>query len=55
MTLGTILLIVLIIILVGGVGPWSPRGVGYGFGAPVIGVLGVLLIILAILEITGRL
>lgn len=54
MSLGTILLIVLVIFLLGG---FSGRfgGYGYGFGHGGIGVIGVLIIILLVLVITGRL
>ena len=54
MTLGTILLIILVIFLLGG---FSGRfgGYGYGFGHGGIGVIGVLIIILLILVLTGRL
>ena len=57
MSIGLILVIVLILVLLGGVGPhvypgtpWQP---GYGFGNGGIGVVGVLLIILIILLVTG--
>lgn len=54
MSLGTILLIVLIIFLLGG---FSGRfgGYGYGFGHGGVGVIGVLIIILLVLVLTGRL
>lgn len=54
MTIGTILLIVLIIFLLGG---FSGRlgGYGYGFGHGGIGVVGVLVIIVLVLLLTGRL
>jgi hypothetical protein len=54
MSLGTILLIVLIIALLGG---FSGRigGYGYGFGHGGVGVIGVVLIIILILVLTGRL
>ena len=54
MSLGTILLISLIIFLLGG---FSGRfgGYGYGFGHGGIGVIGIILIILLILVLTGRL
>jgi hypothetical protein len=54
MSLGTILLIVLAIFLLGG---FSGRfgGYGYGFGNGGIGVIGVLLIVLLVLVLTGRL
>jgi hypothetical protein len=54
MSLGTILLIVLIIALLGG---FSGRigGYGYGFGHGGVGAIGVILIIILILVLTGRL
>ena len=54
MPLGTILLIVLVIFLIGG---FSGRfgGYGYGFGNGGVGVIGVVLIIVLILVLTGRL
>lgn len=53
MTLGTILVILLIIALLGG---FSGRlgGYGYGFGHGGVGVLGVILIVVVILMLTGR-
>ncbi len=53
MPLGTILLIVLVIFLLGG---FSGRfgGYGYGFGHGGVGVIGVILIIVLILVLTGR-
>jgi hypothetical protein len=54
MPLGTILLIVLVIFLLGG---FSGRfgGYGYGFGHGGVGVIGVVLIICIVLVLTGRL
>lgn len=54
MSLGTILIIVLIIFLLGG---FSGRlgGYGYGFGHGGMGVLGVVLIIVVVLMLMGRL
>jgi hypothetical protein len=54
MSLGTILIVVLIIFLLGG---FSGRfgGYGYGFGHGGISVIGVLLIVLVALVVTGRL
>jgi hypothetical protein len=54
MSVGTILVILLIIFLLGG---FSGRfgGYGYGFGHGGISVLGVLLIIVVVLLVTGRL
>ena len=53
MSLGTILVIILIIFLLGG---FSGRlgGYGYGFGHGGVGVVGVLLIIVVVLLLTGR-
>jgi hypothetical protein len=54
MSVGTILVILLIIFLLGG---FSGRfgGYGYGYGHGGISVLGVLLLIVAVLALTGRL
>jgi hypothetical protein len=53
MSIGTILLILLIIFLVGG---FSGRfgGYGYGYGHTGVGVLGVLVIVVLVLMLTGR-
>ncbi|MEO8244856.1 MAG: DUF3309 family protein [bacterium] len=53
MGLGTILLILLVIFLVGG---FSGRigGYGYGYGHTGVGVIGVVLIVVLILVLTGR-
>jgi len=52
MSLGTILLIVLVLALVGVIPVWPhSRGWGYGPG----GIVGVVLVILLILFLTGRL
>lgn len=53
MSLGTILLIILVIFLLGG---FSGRfgGYGYGFGNGGIGIIGVLIVILLVLVLTGR-
>lgn len=52
MTLGTSLLIILILVLVGALPTWGySRSWGYGPS----GVLGVLVILLLILALTGRL
>lgn len=51
MSVGTILLIVLILILVGAIPAWPhSRGWGYAPG----GIVGVLLIIVIVLLLTGR-
>ncbi|MFT7402094.1 MAG: hypothetical protein ACI83N_001692 [Hydrogenophaga sp.] len=52
MTLGTILLIVLILILIGAFPSW-PHSRGWGYGPS--GVLGLVLIIVVVLLLTGRL
>ncbi len=54
MSLGTILLIILVIFLLGG---FSGRfgGYGYGFGHSGVGVIGVILIIVVVLMLLGRL
>jgi Na+/melibiose symporter-like transporter len=54
MSLGTILVIVLIIFLLGG---FSGRfgGYGYGYGHGGVGVIGIILIIIVVLLVTGRL
>lgn len=51
--LGTILLVILVIFLLGG---FSGRfgGYGYGFGHGGIGVIGVLLIVILVMVLTGR-
>lgn len=52
MTLGTILLIILILILIGAIPNWGySRGWGYGPS----GIVGILLIIVIVLLLTGRL
>lgn len=52
MSLGTLLLIVLILMLVGVIPTW-PHSRGWGYGPS--GVLGVVVIIIIVLLITGRL
>lgn len=52
MTLGTILLIVLILLLIGAIPAW-PYSRGWGYGPS--GIVGVLLVVLLILFLTGRL
>ena len=54
MSLGTILVVLLIIFLLGG---FSGRfgGYGYGYGNGGIGVIGVILIVVIVLLLTGRL
>jgi Protein of unknown function (DUF3309) len=53
MSLGTILVIILIIFLLGG---FSGRfgGYGYGFGHGGVGILGAILIVIVILMLLGR-
>ena len=54
MSIGTILIILLVIFLLGG---FSGRfgGYGYGYGHGGVGVIGVILIVLVVLVLTGRL
>ncbi|TWG64988.1 MULTISPECIES: DUF3309 family protein [unclassified Aminobacter] len=52
MTLGTILIIILILILLGAVPAW-PYSRGWGYGPS--GILGVVLVIVLILVLMGRL
>ncbi|MNT87882.1 hypothetical protein D3C72_2283590 [compost metagenome] len=52
MSIGTILLIILILILVGALPTW-PHSKGWGYGPS--GITGVIVIILIILLLTGRL
>ncbi len=52
MGLGTILLIVLILMLIGAIPTW-PHSKGWGYGPS--GLLGVVVIILLVLALTGRL
>ncbi len=52
MSLGTILLIVLVLLLVGVIPAW-PHSRGWGYAPS--GVLGVVLIILLVMLLTGRL
>jgi len=52
MSLGTILLIILILVLVGALPSW-PYSSGWGYGPS--GIAGVIVIILIILLLTGRL
>ncbi len=52
MGLGTILLIVLILLLVGALPSW-PYSSGWGYGPT--GVLGIVLIVVIVLLLTGRL
>ncbi|MGH6874103.1 MAG: DUF3309 domain-containing protein [Aestuariivirgaceae bacterium] len=52
MTLGTILLIILILLLIGAVPSW-PYSRNWGYGPS--GILGIIVVILLILALTGRL
>lgn len=52
MTLGTILAIILILLLVGAVPAW-PYSRGWGYGPS--GILGVVVLIIIIMLLTGRL
>jgi hypothetical protein len=51
MTLGTILLIVLVLILVGVIPSW-PHSRGWGYGPS--GIVGIILVVLLILLLMGR-
>ncbi|HET6492049.1 MAG TPA: DUF3309 family protein [Burkholderiales bacterium] len=51
MMLGTILIILLILILIGAVPRW-PYSSGWGYGPS--GIVGVILIVVIILALTGR-
>ena len=52
MTLGTMLLIVLILLLIGAIPAW-PYSRGWGYGPS--GVVGLIVIVLIVLLLTGRL
>ena len=52
MSLGTILLIVLILLLVGAIPAW-PYSRGWGYGPS--GIVGLIVIVLIVLLLTGRL
>ncbi len=54
MSLGTILLIVLILILVGALPTW-PHAATWGGGVAAPGVIGIVLLIVLILVLAGRL
>ena len=51
MTLGTILLIVLVLLLVGAIPAW-PYSRGWGYGPS--GIVGLLFVVLLIMLLTGR-
>jgi hypothetical protein len=51
MTLGTVLLIVLVLLLIGAIPTW-PQSSGWGYGPS--GIVGVLLLVLIILLLMGR-
>ncbi|MCA0032134.1 MULTISPECIES: DUF3309 family protein [unclassified Mesorhizobium] len=51
MSLGTILIIILILLLIGAIPTW-PYSSGWGYGPS--GIVGVILIILVILVLMGR-
>jgi len=54
MTLGTILLIILVIALLGGFRDWGGRGPFYGTGYYGGGGLGLVLLVVILLVATGR-
>ena len=49
--LGTVLLVILILLLVGAIPSW-PYSRGWGYGPS--GILGILLIVVLVLALTGR-
>jgi len=51
MTLGTVLLVILVLLLIGAIPSW-PHSRGWGYGPS--GILGVVLVIVLILFLTGR-
>ena len=55
--LGVVLVVILILILLGGVGPYihpgTPWGPGYGYGNRGIGGIGVILIVVLLLFLMG--
>ncbi|MET0599423.1 MAG: DUF3309 family protein [Mesorhizobium sp.] len=51
MTLGTILIIILILILLGAIPAW-PYSSGWGYGPS--GIVGVILIVILVLALMGR-
>jgi hypothetical protein len=52
----TILVVILVLYLIGGIGPWSPGGLGYGYGTLGLGgPVGVILVIIVVLFLMGRL
>jgi Protein of unknown function (DUF3309) len=51
MTLGTVLLVILVLVLLGVIPSW-PHSRGWGYGPS--GIIGVILIIVLILFLTGR-
>jgi hypothetical protein len=51
MTLGTVLIIILVLLLIGGLPTW---GYSSGWGYAPSGVLGLLLLIVIVLLVTGR-
>lgn len=53
MSIGTILIILLVIFLLGGFSG-VVGGYGYGYGHGGIGVIGVILVVIVVLVLTGR-
>jgi hypothetical protein len=53
MAIGTILIIILIIALLGGLSPRF-RGYGYGFGHGMTGLIGVILVVVLVLLLLGK-
>jgi hypothetical protein len=52
MTLGTVLIILLVIILIGSIPRW-PYSRGWGYGP--VGIIGIILVIVIILKLVGNL
>lgn len=55
---GTILIIILIMFLFGGLAPWGqyPNAIhGYGYGGGGVSVISIILIVVVVLLVTGRL
>lgn len=51
--MSTLLIVLLVLIVLGGVGPWWGYSAGWGHGP--VSVVGVILVVLVVLLLTGRL
>jgi hypothetical protein len=51
----TVLLVILILVVLGGIGPWAPYGYGYGYGHVGVGLPLILVIVLIVVLLGGRL